>query len=131
MLEARIVRKMALLFGTTWVVNAVVGSGLLCLIVAANFVYGAVPKISLLVAYIGLFLSLAVMFFVPLEILFYESWLMRAIVARSLSALRHSSPESFSFRALPALAFAAVRSGPTSSDRSSEVCLNLLLYGSD
>ena len=36
LLEAQIVSKMALLFGTTWVVNAVVVSGLLCLIVAAN-----------------------------------------------------------------------------------------------
>src|SRR5215467_2287336 len=37
LLEAQIVSKMALLFGTTWVVNAVVVSGLLCLIIAANF----------------------------------------------------------------------------------------------
>ena len=81
LLEAQIVSKMALLFGTTWVVNAVVVSGLLCLIVAANLVYGALPRIPLPVAYVGLFVALGVMFAVRLENLFYESWILRALVA--------------------------------------------------
>jgi SAM-dependent methyltransferase len=81
LLEAQIVSKMALLFGTTWVVSAVVVSGLLCLIVGANLVYGAIPKIPLPVAYAGLFVTLAVMYFVPMQKLFYESWTLRALVA--------------------------------------------------
>ena len=81
LLEAQIVSKMALLFGTTWVVNAVVVSGLLCLIVGANLVYGAVPKIPLSVAYAGMFVTLAVMYFVPMQRLFYASWTLRGIVA--------------------------------------------------
>ena len=81
LLEAQIVSKMALLFGTTWVVNALVVSGLLCLIVAANLVYGALPRIPLQVAYVGLFVALGVMFAVRLENLFYESWILRALVA--------------------------------------------------
>ena len=81
LLEAQIVSKMALLFGTTWVVNAVVVSGLLCLIVAANAVYGALPRIPLAVAYAGLFLSLAAMYAVPLQKLFFESWMLRALIA--------------------------------------------------
>jgi SAM-dependent methyltransferase len=81
LLEAQIVSKMALLFGTTWVVNAIVVSGLLCLIVAANFVYRAWPRLPLSLAYAGLFLSLAAMFAVPLEKLFVESWALRAITA--------------------------------------------------
>jgi SAM-dependent methyltransferase len=81
LLEAQIVSKMALLFGTTWVVNAIVISGLLCLIVAANLVYGALPRIPLWIAYAGLFTTLAVMFAVPVEKLFFVSWLVRAIVA--------------------------------------------------
>jgi spermidine synthase len=81
LLEAQIVSKMALLFGTTWVVNAVVVSGLLCLIVGANLVYGAVPRIPLAIAYAGLFATLAVMYFVPMQKLFYESWMLRGIVA--------------------------------------------------
>src|SRR5207302_8517589 len=34
-------------------------SGLLCLIVSANLVYGALPRVPLSIAYVGLFLSLA------------------------------------------------------------------------
>lgn len=81
LLEAQIVSKMALLFGTTWVVNAIVVSGLLCLIVAANLAYGSMPRIPLSIPYAGLFLTLAVMFAVPVEKLFFPSWLVRAIVA--------------------------------------------------
>lgn len=81
LLEAQIVSRMALLFGTTWVVNAVVVSGLLCLIVGANLVYGAFPRIPMAAAYVGLFLALGVMYFVPMEKLFYESWTLRGLVA--------------------------------------------------
>jgi spermidine synthase len=81
LLEAQIVSRMALLFGTTWVVNAVVVSGLLCLIVGANLVYGALPRIPFSAAYAGLFATLAVMYFVPMQKLFYESWTLRALVA--------------------------------------------------
>ncbi len=81
LLEAQIVSKMALLFGTTWVVNAIVVSSLLLLIVAANLVYGALPKVPVGAAYAGLFLTLAVMFLVPMEKLFFSSWIVRAIVA--------------------------------------------------
>ena len=81
LLEAQIVSRMALLFGTTWVVNSIVVSGLLCLIVAANLVYGGLRRISLPLAYAGLFLSLAVMFAVPMQKLFFESMLVRGIVA--------------------------------------------------
>jgi hypothetical protein len=63
------------------VVNAIVVSGLLCLIVGANLVYGAFPRIPLAVAYAGLFLALAVLYGVPMQKLFFESWLQRAIVA--------------------------------------------------
>lgn len=81
LLEAQIVSKMALLFGTTWVVNAVVVSGLLCLIVGANLVYGAFPRMPLAVAYAGLLVTLAVMYFVPMQKLFLESWTLRALAA--------------------------------------------------
>lgn len=81
LLEAQIVSKMALLFGTTWVVNAVVVSGLLLLIVGANLAYGAWRRVPLWIAYAGLFVSLAAMYTVPLEKLFYESWMLRALMA--------------------------------------------------
>jgi len=81
LLEAQIVSRMALLFGTTWVVNSIVVSGLLCLIVAANLVYQAWPGIPLGWAYAGLMVTLVVMFAVPMEKLFFESWVARALIA--------------------------------------------------
>jgi hypothetical protein len=81
LLEAQIVSRMALLFGTTWVVNSIVVSGLLCLIVAANLVYQWFSELPLRWAYAGLFLSLLVSFVVPLEKLFFESFALRALAS--------------------------------------------------
>jgi spermidine synthase len=81
LLETQIVSKMALLFGTTWVVNAIVVSGLLCLIVGANLIYSVLPRIPTLATYVGLFLSLGLMFAVPMEKLFYDSPALRAATA--------------------------------------------------
>jgi spermidine synthase len=81
LLEAQTVSRMALLFGTTWVVNSIVVSGLLCLIVAANLIYDTFPKIPVAWAYGGLFLSLAVSFATPLEKLFFDSFAVRAVVS--------------------------------------------------
>ncbi len=81
LLEAQIVSKMALLFGTTWMVNAIVISGLLCLIAGANVVYSLFRHIPLAAAYAGLCLSLVGMFAVPMQKLFFASWLLRVIVA--------------------------------------------------
>jgi spermidine synthase len=81
LLEAQIVSRMALLFGTTWVVNSIVVSGLLCLIVAANLTYQFFPATPLSLVYVGLFVSLAVSFMVPTDRLFYESLPVRVIVS--------------------------------------------------
>ncbi len=68
LLEAQIVSRMALLFGTTWFVNSIVVSGLLLLIVAANLVYQRFPSIPVGFAYVDLLVSLLVSFVVPLEV---------------------------------------------------------------
>ena len=44
-------------------------------------VYGALPRIPLAAAYAGLFLALAVLYVVPMQKLFFESWWLRAVVA--------------------------------------------------
>src|SRR5213593_376932 len=58
LLEAQIVSKMALLFGTTWLVNSVVITGLLMLIVCANFLVQFFPRIPVSIGYAGIFLTL-------------------------------------------------------------------------
>src|SRR5437868_13658586 len=67
LLEAQIVSKMALLFGTTWLVNSVVIGGLLLLIVAANVLVQFVPRFPLSIAYAGIFASIALSYFIPLQ----------------------------------------------------------------
>jgi spermidine synthase len=87
LLEAQIVSRMALLFGTTWVVNSIVVSGLLSLIVAANLAYQRFPGIPLRWAYAGLFFSLLVSLVMPLEKLFFESFAVRALVSTTVLCL--------------------------------------------
>lgn len=81
LLEAQIVSRMALLFGTTWVVNSIVISVLLCLIVAANVLYERFPRLGAKWAYAGLFASLVVSFALPIEKLFFESLFLRIVVS--------------------------------------------------
>jgi spermidine synthase len=81
LLEAQIVSKMALLFGTTWLVNSIVVGGLLFLIAAANLLVRAVPQVSYGVAYAGIVVSLGVAYLVPLDDLFLPSIWMKSLAA--------------------------------------------------
>ena len=81
LLEAQIVSKMALLFGTTWLVNSIVISGLLLLILLANIVVSLKPDLPVYVAYAGLFATLLAGLLVPLDKIFFSS-----LWARILSA---------------------------------------------
>jgi hypothetical protein len=87
LLESQIVSKMALLFGTTWLVNSIVLSGLLLLIAAANALVRRVPNVSFGVAYMGIFVSLAAAYFIPLERLFLPSVWLRALSATAILCL--------------------------------------------
>ena len=73
LLETQIVSRMALLFGTTWLVNAVVVGGILLLIVGANLLVSGMPRFPYPAAYVGIFLSLAVGYLVPMDRLFVMS----------------------------------------------------------
>jgi len=67
LLEAQIISKMALLFGTTWLVNSIVIGGLLLLIVAANILVRFVPHFPLSFAYAGIFVTIAASYSIPLQ----------------------------------------------------------------
>jgi spermidine synthase len=81
LLEAQIISKLALLFGTTWVVNSIVVSTLMLLILGANTVVGRWPSIPVKVAYAGIFCTIAVSYFLPVRVLLFESPWLKAIVA--------------------------------------------------
>jgi hypothetical protein len=91
LLEVQIISKMALLFGTTWIVNSIVISGILLLLVAANLFAKWRPDWPQRWAYGGLFVSLAVCYLVPMETFFFPSvW-----VKTASSALVFCSPVFF------------------------------------
>ena len=81
LLEAQIVSRMALLFGTTWVVNSIVVAGLLLLIVLANLIYKLLPRLPLSWTYAFLFGTLAVLYLIPTQQLFFQSVVTRVTVA--------------------------------------------------
>jgi spermidine synthase len=81
LLEAQIISKIALLFGTTWVVNSIVIAGLLVLILGANTLIGFKPSFPATVAYAGLLVTLAVGFLVPVRAIFLASVPARILAA--------------------------------------------------
>jgi hypothetical protein len=87
LLEVQIVSRMALLFGTTWLVNSIVIAGVLLLIVGSNFTVKWFPLISVRAAYLGLLLSIAFAYLVPTNWLFFDSKVVSALVAVPVSSL--------------------------------------------
>lgn len=80
--EAQLVSRMALLFGTTWLVNSVVIAGILLLIFVANLVVERVPAFPVRLAYAGLAITLGVSYFLPLDRFFLASlWARMGVVA--------------------------------------------------
>src|SRR5205085_2699475 len=71
--------RMALLFGTTWVVNSIVIAVLLLLIVAANGVAAVAPRIRVEAAHVGIVLSIAAAWIVPLQTFFFRSFVAKAV----------------------------------------------------
>jgi hypothetical protein len=87
LLEVQIVSKIALLFGTTWMVNSIVVGALLILIIAANATVRRFPSFPLWIAYAGIFLSGLLAFSVPLERFFFTSVLVKALAALTILCL--------------------------------------------
>jgi hypothetical protein len=81
LLEAQIISKVALLFGTTWLVNSIVIGALLLLILAANALTGMKPDFSVTAAYVGLLITLILGFLVPVRAIFFPSIATRILVA--------------------------------------------------
>jgi hypothetical protein len=81
LLEAQIVSRVALLFGTTWVVNSIVISGLLSLILVANGVVAAWPRMPAALPYVGLTGACMIGFVVPVHSLLVASVPLRIALA--------------------------------------------------
>lgn len=83
LLEVQIISKTALLFGTTWLVNSIVITALLSLVLLANVVVRKM-EVPRMVAFAGLFLTLALAYFVPAEALFFPSKFVRGLAVAAV-----------------------------------------------
>ncbi|MEO8620100.1 MAG: hypothetical protein ABI625_03470 [bacterium] len=86
LLEVQIISKTALLFGTTWLVNSIVITALLMLVLLANVVVRKM-EVPRAVAFVGLFLTMALAYFVPAEALFFPSKIVRALAVTVIYCL--------------------------------------------
>jgi SAM-dependent methyltransferase len=84
LLEVQIISKIALLFGTTWLVNSIVISVLLFFNLLSNVVVYRIPDFHRRYAYIGLFITILLGYLIPTNALFIESQVLRALAAASL-----------------------------------------------
>jgi SAM-dependent methyltransferase len=69
LIEFKSITELALLFGTTWLVNSLAISGVLMMALAANVIVLRAPRLDLRLIYVLLFASLALTFFFPLNLL--------------------------------------------------------------
>jgi spermidine synthase len=121
LLESQIISRMALLFGTTWLVNAVVIAVLFVLILAANSVVGIWPRVSVRIAYLGIGASVLVSYFLPTSALMFDSFWTRALAGTlvlclpaafaSIVFIRSFASAGFSAEALGSNLFGAVVGG--------------------
>jgi len=81
LLEFQNISKMALLFGSTWLVNSLTISAILLLILLANGIAARFPKINLQQVYICLLVSVVVLYLVPLRVFNVFPFLPRVILA--------------------------------------------------
>ena len=87
LIEFTSVTRLALLFGTTWLVNALAISGVLIMILAANLLVLKSKKIHLNGVYALLFLSIILVYFFPLDWFNRLSPFLRAVGSMLLLSL--------------------------------------------
>jgi len=127
LVEFKSVTELALLFGTTWLVNALAISGVLLMALAANLIVLRRPRLRLPPIYALLFASLALTYLLPLDALVGLPPLPRAVVSMVIL----SSPLFFAGLIFgESLRRAGETSRPLASNLSGSVAGGVLEYGS-
>jgi hypothetical protein len=127
LIEFKSITEFALLFGTTWLVNALAISGVLLMALAANLVVLWRKRIDVRVAYLLLFISLAVAYLFPLSSLNSLPPLPRALSGMILLSL----PLFFSGLIFSeSLREAGEAAGPLASNLTGSVAGGVLEYTS-
>ena len=79
LIEFKSITELALIFGSTWIVNAIAVSAVLVMVLLANLMVSNLRQINLTVLYALLFVSLLVGFVTPLEILLQYGTVVRLV----------------------------------------------------
>jgi len=87
LIEFKSITELALLFGTTWLVNAIAISGVLLMILFANLVVLRTRKISLPIAFGLLILCIVAVYFFPIQSLNQLNFLPRLLAGGGLLSL--------------------------------------------
>ncbi len=87
LVEFKSITELALLFGSTWIVNALAISGVLVMIIGANLLVSRWPSFDSRWAYGLLFVTLALNLLVPLRVLAPQAPFLRGLIATGLLTL--------------------------------------------
>jgi hypothetical protein len=127
LVEFKSITELALLFGTTWLVNALAISGVLLMALAANLVVLRGSRLNLWLVYGLLFASLVLNYFLPLDLLIGFSPVVRAVGSMILLSL----PLFFAGLIFgESLRRAGETAWPLASNLSGSVAGGVLEYGS-
>ncbi len=127
LVEFKSITELALLFGTTWLVNALAISGVLLMVLAANLVVLKRPRLNLTPVYALLFASLALTYVLPLDVFAGFTPVVRAVASMVVLSL----PLFFAGLIFgESLRRAGETAGPLASNLSGSVAGGVLEYGS-
>jgi spermidine synthase len=84
LLEFQNISKTTLLFGSTWLVNSFIISSILVLILLANLFVYRLGKVNLKLVYLGLLVSLGIVYILPLSAFNVLSYTPRVIVSSTI-----------------------------------------------
>jgi len=87
LVEVHSISKVALLFGSTWIVNVVIISAIMVMILAANLLVLKYQVERVRWWYAGLFLSLALAYLIPIHHLLIGGYLVRGLLAGAFYSL--------------------------------------------
>lgn len=84
LIEFKIITELALLFGSTWIVNAIAVSAVLVMVLFANLLIANLKRVNMTLLYVFLMVSLILGYIIPLEILLPYGNTARVLLASIL-----------------------------------------------
>ncbi len=87
LLEVQNISKASVALGNTWLVNAVIVSGVLAMILLANLIAARFSRMSLIPAYASLFAICLILYFVDLSRFAFLPYVTKAIIEGSFTTL--------------------------------------------